>query len=145
MATDTAPLSGLRVLEIAGEFIEPVGRHLVDLGADVTLIEPPGGSRSAPHRAPTVVLLPSRAASISCDSTSANGSVVLDLDTEEGSSVPARIPVAERAMFLMTSFNQQELESHGLDYASLTAINPNINPDHCHSVWPQGNPRRIRG
>ena len=125
MATDTAPLSGLRVLEIAGEFIEPVGRHLVDLGADVTLVEPPGGSPSR-HIAPQ----PSRPTTeprslYFLRFNLGKRSVVLDLDTEEGLSA-LRGSLLPNADVLMTSFNQQELESHGLDYVSLTAINPNI-------------------
>ncbi len=112
-------------MEIAGEFIEPVGRHLVDLGADVTLIEPPGGSPSR-HIAPQ----PSRPTTeprslYFLRFNLGKRSVVLDLDTEEGSSV-LRDSLLPNADVLMTSFNQQELESHGLDYASLTAINPNI-------------------
>ena len=40
----TAPLEGLRVVEIAGEIAGPYcTKLLVDLGADVTKIEPPSG------------------------------------------------------------------------------------------------------
>ena len=40
----TAPLDGLRVVEIAGEISGPYcGKLLVDLGADVTKIEAPEG------------------------------------------------------------------------------------------------------
>lgn len=38
-------LAGLRVLDLGGE-AEPVTRLFADLGADVLLVEPPGGSRS---------------------------------------------------------------------------------------------------
>lgn len=125
MATDTAPLSGLRVLEIAGELIEPVGRHLVDLGADVTLIEPPGGSPSrhiAPH--PTRPTTEPRSLYF-LRFNLGKRSVVLDFETEEGLTV-LRDSLLPNADVLMTSFSQQELESRGLDYASLTAVNPNI-------------------
>ncbi|OHV33327.1 MULTISPECIES: CaiB/BaiF CoA transferase family protein [Pseudofrankia] len=40
----TGPLHGLRVLEIAGEFSAYPGKLLADLGANVIVVEPPGGS-----------------------------------------------------------------------------------------------------
>ena len=43
------PLSGLRVVEIANEISGPYcGKLFVDLGADVTKIEGPGGGFAAP-------------------------------------------------------------------------------------------------
>ncbi len=125
MSTETAPLNGLRVLEIAGELIEPVGRHLVDLGADVTLIEPPGGSpsrRIAPQ--PTRPTTEPRSLYF-LRFNLGKRSVVLDLETDEGLAV-LRDSLLPNADVLMTSFNQQELESRGLDYTSLAAVNPNI-------------------
>lgn len=125
MATDTAPLSGLRVLEVAGELIEPVGRHLVDLGADVTLIEPPGGSPSR-HIAPQPTRPANEPRSLYfLRFNLGKRSIVLDLETEEGLGI-LRDSLLPNTDVLMTSFNQQELESRGLDYASLAAINPNI-------------------
>lgn len=38
------PLAGLRVVELAGEWTAFAGKLLGDLGAEVTLVEPPGGS-----------------------------------------------------------------------------------------------------
>ena len=125
MATDIAPLGGLRVLEIAGELIEPVGRHLVDLGADVPLIEPPGGSPSR-HIAPQPTRPTTEPRSLYfLRFNLGKRSIVLDLDTEEGLAI-LRESLLPNADVLMTSFNQQELESRGLDFASLTTINPNI-------------------
>jgi crotonobetainyl-CoA:carnitine CoA-transferase CaiB-like acyl-CoA transferase len=39
-------LEGLKVVDLAGPAIAYTGRMLVDLGADVVLVEPPGGSRA---------------------------------------------------------------------------------------------------
>ena len=39
----TGPLAGVQVVEVAGEASAWAGRLLADLGADVVLIEPPGG------------------------------------------------------------------------------------------------------
>ena len=42
--SDALPLDGVRVLELAHQRVALGGRMLADLGADVLLIEPPGGS-----------------------------------------------------------------------------------------------------
>lgn len=39
-----AALGDLRVVEIAGELTGPAGRYLADFGADVIVVEPPGGA-----------------------------------------------------------------------------------------------------
>ena len=126
MTTDMAPLSGLRVVEIAGALIEPVGRHLVDLGAEVTLVEPPGGSPSryiAPQPDPVPSTEPRSLYFLRFNL--GKRSVVLDLEKPEGQAI-LRESLLSQADVLLTSFNQEELEAHGLDYPTLTAINPNI-------------------
>src|SRR5258707_14958555 len=47
---DPRPLTGLRVIDMTGEWGALCGRVLGDFGADVVLVEPPGGSaaRSLP-------------------------------------------------------------------------------------------------
>ena len=47
-----ALLAGTRVVDLAGEPAAMAGRILADLGADVILVEPPGGHplRALPHR-----------------------------------------------------------------------------------------------
>ena len=40
----TGPLAGLRVVELSHEHVAFAGKLLADLGADVTVVEPPGGS-----------------------------------------------------------------------------------------------------
>lgn len=46
MNADALPtaLGDLRVVELAGEFTGPAGRYFADLGADVVVVEPPGGA-----------------------------------------------------------------------------------------------------
>ena len=41
------PLAGLRVVELSHEHVAFAGKLLADLGAEVTVVEPPGGSRAA--------------------------------------------------------------------------------------------------
>ena len=125
MTTQISPLSGLRVVEIAGTLIEPVGRHLADLGADVTLIEPPGGSPSR-HIAPQPDHPTSEPRSLYfLRFNLGKKSIVLDLETPAGQAI-LRDSLLPDADILLTSFNQQELQAHGLDYDSLTPINQNI-------------------
>jgi crotonobetainyl-CoA:carnitine CoA-transferase CaiB-like acyl-CoA transferase len=40
------PLSGIRLIELASEYASPAGKLFADLGADVVVVEPPGGHRS---------------------------------------------------------------------------------------------------
>ncbi len=42
----TGPLEGIRVVELASEHAAFAGKMLGDLGADVIVIEPPGGHPS---------------------------------------------------------------------------------------------------
>lgn len=42
----TGPLEGLRVVELAGPYVEFPGKLLADMGADVVAVEPPDGSPS---------------------------------------------------------------------------------------------------
>lgn len=42
----TTPFEGLRVLELSGTQVGAgIGQFFADYGADVTMVEPPGGSR----------------------------------------------------------------------------------------------------
>ena len=43
MTTQAGPLSGIRVVEVASEFASFAGKLLADLGAEVVVVEPPGG------------------------------------------------------------------------------------------------------
>ena len=73
------PLAGVRVLELSDGRGEMCGRVLADLGAEVTLIEPPGGSRA--RRMPPLI----DGHSLYFATHNANKrSVVLDLATEAG-------------------------------------------------------------
>ncbi|MCM3882567.1 CoA transferase [Frankia sp. R82] len=57
MSVPSGPLFGLRVLELAGEFTAYPGKLLADLGANVVVVEPPGGA-PARGRAPFVAATP---------------------------------------------------------------------------------------
>ena len=75
----TAPLQGVRVVDTTDESANFAGRLLADLGADVILVEPPGGSRG--RALPPFV----DGASVSFSLRNANKrSVVLDTETAAG-------------------------------------------------------------
>ena len=46
MTATSGPLAGIRVIEVASEFAAFAGKLLADLGAEVVLVEPPGGHRT---------------------------------------------------------------------------------------------------
>lgn len=78
-ASSSLPLAGVRVVELTDGKGEMCGRLLADLGAEVTLIEPPGGSRA--RRMPPMV----GEASLYFATHHANKhSVVIDSDTPAG-------------------------------------------------------------
>jgi len=78
------PLAGLRVVELASEYAAHCGRLLADYGAEVILIEPPGG---APQRwyEPFVDDVPDPERSLWFWHYNTNKfGVVVDLDDDEG-------------------------------------------------------------
>ncbi len=107
----TLPLDGVRVLDLSDHRAALGSRMLADLGAEVTMVEPPGGS-SIRHLAPFVDDAPSPDGSYQHLYFNVNkGSVVLDWRTEEGmqrllqlvrsadilieSNQPGELPVAD--------------------------------------------------
>ena len=117
-------LSGRRVVEIANEKIAFAGKLLGDMGADVILIEPPGGDPSR-HYPPFVE-----------DEAGANRSlywwhyntskrsVVLDLETPADRQKFNTL--VSSADVLIESEPTQRLSSLGLDYADLRTDNPGL-------------------
>ena len=116
-----APLAGIRVLEfgqvIAGNY---TGSLLADLGADVIKIESSDGD---PARNPGVA--PLRGASaLHLTVNRGKRSVVLDMKSEQGRAVFHQM--VREADAVVDNFRPGVLERLGLDFATLTAINPAI-------------------
>ncbi|MGN6389192.1 MAG: CaiB/BaiF CoA transferase family protein [Burkholderiaceae bacterium] len=115
------PLSGVRVLEmgslIAGPF---AAKTLGDFGADVIKIEPPvGGDALRSWRTPegtTSVWWHVQARN--------KKSVAIDLRQAEGQELVRKL--ALEADVIIENFRPGTLEKWGLDYDSLSAINPKI-------------------
>jgi len=117
-------LQGILVLELSSERIALAGKLLADMGADVVLIEPPGGD---PARARPPFLDdqpgPERSLWWWSNQTSKRG-VVLDLESPEGR---ARFQdLVRRADMILESEPAGRLAGLGLDYEQLKAIRPEL-------------------
>ena len=100
------------------------GKILGDLGADVVQVEPPGGS-SARQVGPFYGNDPSPTKSLYWWAYSANKrGITLDLDRSDGRALLERL--VSGADFLVESFDPGYLESVGLGYSHLSAINPRL-------------------
>ncbi|HEY3157824.1 MAG TPA: CoA transferase [Vicinamibacterales bacterium] len=113
-------LAGLRIVDLTQVMAGPFCTMLLaDLGADVIKIEPPNGdsTRTMPG-------------AVGTDSPSFNAvnrgkrSVVLNLKTKEG--VEAVKTLARTADVFVENYRPGVMETLGLDYASLSAINPRL-------------------
>ena len=118
----TAPLAGLRVLEVATFFAAPqIGAMLGDLGADVVKVEPPSGD-------------PMRRMGVQRDGVSRNWawvsrhkrSVVLDLDLEDGADRATFGRLVGAADVLVENVDAKTRARWGLSYDELSVQNPRL-------------------
>src|SRR5262249_52161757 len=119
----TGPLAGLRVVEISGLLGEYAGKLLAEHGADVVLVEPPGG---APRRrlGPFLDHVPGAENSLSFAYYNiGKRSVVLDLATEDGKA-GFRELAAGAAVVLDGTGEVGHLDRLGLGHDVLAAANP---------------------
>ena len=117
-------LQGLRVVELAREPIALAGKLLGDMGADVILVEPPGGDPSRRHP-PFLDDAPGEDRSLYWlhYHTSKRG-IVLDLDDRAGRErFRALIATAD---VLLEAEPRRRLGALGLDYDDLAAIKPDL-------------------
>ena len=117
-----AAFEGVRVLDLSGRAGQYCGKLFADLGAEVILVEPPGGSdtrREAPfvkHQAG-----PEMSLTFAYLNTSKRG-ITLDLDRAEGQAVLRRL--VGDADILIESGKPGTMAARGLGYADLAAVNP---------------------
>ena len=115
----SALLSGVRVIDMAEQKLETVGRLLADMGADVIRVEPVGGAPSR-HRAPLV-----DGTSVYFAVHNANKrSTVLDLESEQGRQGLRRL-LADADIWIETSA-PGELGDLGLDPDEVLAALPHL-------------------
>lgn len=122
-------LTGLRVIDLARVLAGPTcAQTLADLGADVVKIERPGvGDDTRPWGPPW---LPDAQGAPTADSTyfaSANRnkrSIAIDLANKAGAALTRRL--ASVADVLIENYKVGDLARRGLDYSTLSALNPKL-------------------
>jgi crotonobetainyl-CoA:carnitine CoA-transferase CaiB-like acyl-CoA transferase len=121
----TAPLAGLRVLELARILAGPwAGQTLADLGAEVIKVEAPEGDDTRRWGPPFVEREGDTSAAYFHSCNRGKRSVTADFRTEEGR---ARVlDLARDADVLIENFKLGGLAKYGLDYDNLKAINPGL-------------------
>ena len=118
------PLTGYRVLDLAG----PVGFHgvklLADMGADVVKIEPPGGDlarRTPPFKDDKVH--PERSLYFLHYNSNKRG-ITLDLTRTDGRAL--FLELARRADVIVETMKPGEMDALGVGYEAVRAINPGV-------------------
>jgi crotonobetainyl-CoA:carnitine CoA-transferase CaiB-like acyl-CoA transferase len=121
----SAPLRGLRVIELARILAGPwAGQTLADLGAEVIKIEAPEGDDTRRWGPPFIDRDGDRSAAYFHAANRGKKSVVADFRTPEGQALVRKL-VAD-ADVVIENFKVGGLAKYGLDYASLSAINPRL-------------------
>ena len=119
------PLSGLRVIELARILAGPwAGQTLADLGADVIKVESPAGDDTRQWGPPFVERPGDRSAAYFHSCNRGKRSISVDFRTPEGQQT-VRDLVAD-ADILIENFKVDGLTKYGLDYASLSKVNPGL-------------------
>ncbi len=121
----TAPLSGLKVVELARILAGPwAGQTLSDLGCDVIKVESPEGDDTRQWGPPFVTRNEQESASYFHSTNRGKKSVTVDFRTPEGQ---ARLKdLLSDADILIENFKTGGLAKYGLDYASLSALFPKL-------------------
>jgi crotonobetainyl-CoA:carnitine CoA-transferase CaiB-like acyl-CoA transferase len=121
------PLSGLKVLDLSRVLAGPWASQILgDLGADVWKIERPSAGDDTRTWGPPFLQGAagvSDAAYYLCTNRNKH-SVAIDFAKPEGSEIVKRMAAA--ADILIENFKTGALARHGLDYRSLSAINPRL-------------------
>ena len=122
------PLRGIRVVELASEFGAFAGKLLAGLGADVVVVEPPGG-----HRMRTYGPFAEGTSTDTADSerslwwwhynTSKRG-VIVDLDTSEGADALRQL--VSRADIVLEGEPTTRLRELRLDHPQFRALDPKL-------------------
>ena len=122
----THPLQGLKVLELARILAGPwIGQTLSDLGADVIKIESPDGDDTRKWGPPFIERANgAREAAYFHACNRGKRSITVDFTTSEGQEIIRTL--VQESDVLIENFKLGGLAKYGLDYASLSAINPRL-------------------
>ncbi|MEM7774951.1 MAG: CaiB/BaiF CoA-transferase family protein [Pseudomonadota bacterium] len=123
------PLADVRVLDLSRILAGPLaGQYLADLGADVVKVERPGTGDDTRGWAPPYAVEPSDgdpglAAYYMC-ANRGKRSIAIDITKPEGAALVRKL--AKWADVVLENFKVGGLAKYGLDYESLSAINPSL-------------------
>ena len=121
----SAPLEGLKVIELARILAGPwAGQTLSDLGAEVIKVESPAGDDTRQWGPPFIEREEDTSAAYFHSCNRGKRSVVADFRTEQGQELVRRL-VAD-ADILIENFKLGGLAKYGLDYESLSKVNPRL-------------------
>ena len=120
-----APLAGLKVLELARVLAGPwAGQILADLGADVIKVEAPEGDNTRIWGPPWVEHSGEKTSAYYHACNRGKRSVVADFRKQD--DLARTLKLAEQADVLLENFLPGKLAKFGLDFATLSAPNPNL-------------------
>lgn len=120
----SGPLSGIRVLDLTIAMAGPLcTQRLAEMGADVIKIEAPGGGDFARH-APMAGVTKFGDAVCFVTLNRNKRSLVLDLKSTEGQEILAGL--VRGADVLVQNYRPRAAIKLGIDYATLSAINPRL-------------------
>ncbi len=120
MATTTAPLHGLRIIECSALGPAAITTALVDLGADVIKVEPPAGDYIREMTWPIV----EGTSLMHLHVNRGKRSLVLDLRTDAGVTILKEL--AARADVVVEAMRPGALARRGVGYDDLQVVNPMI-------------------
>jgi benzylsuccinate CoA-transferase BbsE subunit len=118
------PLAGLRVVELAGEWSPLAGKLLAEMGADVVLVEPPGGHHTR-HREPYLDDRPGPDRSLWwwAFHTSKRS---IDLALAEPAGSGRLMSLLGSADVFLDSETPGELDAAGIDWDRVSSANPDL-------------------
>lgn len=122
--TGKAPLAGLKVLDLTIAMAGPLcTQRLGEMGADIIKIEAPGGGDFSRH-APMAGVTKFGDAVCYMTLNQNKRSLVLNLKSDEGRAILYRM--VEQADVLVQNFRPRVAVKLGIDYKTLSAINPRL-------------------
>jgi crotonobetainyl-CoA:carnitine CoA-transferase CaiB-like acyl-CoA transferase len=123
-ARNRGALAGLRVIDMSGMAGQYCGKMFADLGADVVLVEPPGGSRTR-REGPFLSAQPHQESSLGFSYfNTGKRSIVLNLDDPAGQIILRKLIGSHD--LLIESEQPGVMARRGLDYQSLATEFPAI-------------------
>ncbi|MEO9779074.1 MAG: CaiB/BaiF CoA-transferase family protein [Sedimentitalea sp.] len=120
-----APLAGLKVVELARILAGPwAGQTLSDLGAEVIKVESPNGDDTRAWGPPFITRDDDESAAYFHSTNRGKASITVDFSTPAGQA-QLRDMIRDADVFI-ENFKVGGLAKYGLDYDSLSAINPRL-------------------